>query len=63
MSTAPKPVCQTCRHHSQGVAVILESGTNWCWQECTKSWGKPTPIGVIKNVCNLWVKKNESNLV
>lgn len=59
-SVGEKPCCQNCRHHSGGVAVTLDSGTTWNWQECTKSWGKPTPIGVIKNVCNLWVAKKQS---
>jgi hypothetical protein len=54
-----KKSCQNCKHHSSGVAIILESGRTWNWQECTKNWGKPTPVGVIKNVCQLHKEKEE----
>ena len=49
--------CQNCKYHSQGIAVVLESGRTWSWQECSKQWGKPTPVGVIKNVCGLHTVK------
>ena len=43
--------CENCQFYSEGVAVTLESGTQWKWKDCTKQWGKPQFIGVIKNVC------------
>jgi hypothetical protein len=49
--------CQNCKHHSSGVAITLESGRTWGWQECAKNWGKPTPVGVIKNLCSLHKEK------
>jgi hypothetical protein len=51
-----KPQCNNCKFYSSGVAEVLPSGKTWIWEECQKSWGKPTPIGVLKNVCSLWVK-------
>ena len=51
-----KPQCNNCKFYTSGVAEVLPSGRVWTWEECQKSWGKPTPIGVLKNVCSLWVK-------
>jgi len=49
--------CQNCKHHSTGVGAVLSNGTKWMWQDCTKGWGKPTPIGVFKNICNSYKPK------
>lgn len=49
--------CETCKFYTEGIAVINDNGTPWMWKDCTKSWGKPTPIGVIKNLCGAWAKK------
>lgn len=53
--------CQTCQHHSCGIGAVTANGTKWMWQDCAKGWGKPTPIGVLKNMCGLYILKKELN--
>lgn len=52
-----KPSCQSCNHHSSGIGATLKNGHVYEWQECKKSWGKTTPVGVFKNVCDLYMPK------
>jgi hypothetical protein len=64
---ATEKCCQTCKFHSTGNALDFDgnpipkgnSGEFWTWQDCTKGWGKPTPIGVLKNMCGLYQPKNK----
>ena len=56
--------CQSCHHHSSGYALDHDgkpipkvNGDFWKWYECAKGWGKPTPIGVLKNMCSLYMPK------
>lgn len=51
--------CQSCKHHSSGIGAVTANGTEWRWQDCTKGWGKPTPIGVLKNMCGLYMPKDK----
>ena len=58
--------CQSCHHHSSGPAldkdgspVTKGNGQYWIWQECAKSWGKPSPESVLKNMCSLYMPKKE----
>lgn len=53
--------CQNCKFHSQGIGAVTANGTKWMWQECSKNWGKPTPIGVLKNLCGLYQPKGDTN--
>jgi hypothetical protein len=63
---ATEKCCQTCKFHSTGNALDFDgnpipkvNGEFWTWQDCTKGWGKPTPIGVLKNMCGLYQPKNK----
>jgi hypothetical protein len=50
----PKPQeknCQSCLHQASGFSH------NYLWQECTKGWGKPMMIGVVKNMCGMYQPK------
>ena len=56
-----KKTCQNCSFHTQGVGAMAPNGkTPWIWQECSKGWGKPTPVGVLKNLCGAYQPKKES---
>lgn len=54
--------CQNCKFHSTGIGAVTANGTKWMWQDCTKGWGKPTPIGVLKNLCGLYQPKEVKNV-
>jgi hypothetical protein len=63
---ATEKSCQTCKFHSSGYALDFDgkpipkvNSEFWKWQECTKGWGKPTPIGVLKNMCGLYQPKHK----
>lgn len=51
--------CQSCNHQSSGVAVVLDNGIEWKWEDCTKGWGKPPMIGVLKNMCGMYIPKKD----
>lgn len=58
-----KSSCLDCKHYSTGVAAVMDNGTIHKWEECKKNWGKITPVGVFKNICELHLKlKEETNL-
>ena len=63
---ATEKCCQTCKFYSTGYALDFDgkpipkvSGDFWRWNDCTKGWGKPTPIGVLKNMCGLYQPKHK----
>ena len=60
--------CQSCHHHSSGYALDHDGkpipkfeGDFWKWQECAKDWGKPKLIGVLKNMCGMYMPKKNVN--
>ena len=54
----PTKSCDTCTHFSTGIGALAPDGkTPWNWKECAKGWGKPTPVGVLKNLCGTYMLK------
>ena len=53
--------CETCNFYSEGIGVLNALGKPWMWKDCTKSWGKPQFIGVVKNLCGAYQTKKETN--
>ena len=51
--------CQNCNFHTEGVGAITDNGTIWKWQDCSKGWGKPSPVGVLKNLCGTYQPKKD----
>lgn len=58
MNEKVKPNCQNCKFYQTGIGAVLKSGHIYYWEECSKGWGKPTPSGVFKNACQLWIKNS-----
>jgi len=59
-ATTQKASCFNCKNYSTGIGAVMKNGTIYMWEQCEKQWGKPTPVGVLKNICTLHNQRKET---